>query len=50
MIVLIWSGTDVTTDRLLFNMLWTAWIVLGARWEEADMVAVFGERYRRSLN
>jgi len=45
--MIIWSGPDVTSDRLLFNVLWTAWIALGARWEEADMVAAFGEPYRR---
>lgn len=46
-IVFIWAGPDVTADRLLFNGLWTAWIVLGARWEERDLVAAFGAAYRR---
>ena len=47
MLALIWSAPDVTADRLLFNVLWTAWIVVGACFEERDLVAGFGERYRR---
>ena len=47
MILLIWSGPWAAADRLLFNLLWTAWVVLGSRWEERDLVAEFGERYRR---
>ena len=46
MLVLIWSTPDVTLDRLLFNVLWTFWIVLGSYLEEKDIVAEFGERYR----
>ena len=46
MLVLIWSAPNVTSDRLLFNVLWTFWIVLGSYFEEKDIVAEFGERYR----
>jgi len=46
MLVLIWSAPDVSLDRLLFNVLWTLWIVLGSYLEERDLVAEFGERYR----
>ncbi len=45
-IVLIWSSPDLTADRLLLNVLWTAWICAGAQWEERDLVAEFGETYR----
>ncbi len=45
-IVLIWASTVVSTDRLLLNVLFTIWIVLGARWEERDLVAAFGDAYR----
>lgn len=45
-IVLIWSSPDLTADRLLFNVLWTAWICAGAALEEQDLVTVFGEDYR----
>ena len=46
MLVLIWSTPNMTSDRLLFNVLWTFWIVLGSYLEEKDVVADFGERYR----
>ncbi len=47
MLVLIWSCPDVNSDRLLFNVLWTLWVVLGSYLEEKDLVAEFGERYRQ---
>lgn len=46
MLVLIWANPDVSLDRMLFNVLWTAWIILGSHLEERDLVAEFGERYR----
>jgi protein-S-isoprenylcysteine O-methyltransferase Ste14 len=46
-LVLIWSTPHMNADRLLFNVLWTSWIVLGSYLEERDLVAEFGERYRR---
>ncbi|MEW6335056.1 MAG: isoprenylcysteine carboxylmethyltransferase family protein [Thermodesulfobacteriota bacterium] len=46
-ILLIWSNPDLTVDRLLFNILWTLWIVVGTLLEERDLLAAFGERYRR---
>ncbi len=46
MLVLIWSTPHMTSDRLLFNVLWTFWIVLGTYLEEKDVVAEFGDRYR----
>ncbi len=45
-IVLLWTWPDVTLDRLLFNVLWTAWIYVGARLEEHDLLHEFGARYR----
>ncbi len=45
-LVMIWSSPDITLDRLLFNVLFTGWIVVGTRLEERDLVAVFGEQYR----
>jgi methanethiol S-methyltransferase len=44
-IVLIWSFPEWTADRLLFNVLWTGWICVGARLEEADLTAEFGDAY-----
>lgn len=45
-LILIWSNPDITPDRLLFNVLFTGWIVVGTRLEERDLVAEFGEHYR----
>ena len=47
MLLLIWSAPRLSTDRLLFNVLWTAWIVVGTKLEERDLLADFGEIYRR---
>ncbi len=44
--LMIWSCPDLTTDRLLFNLLWTVWIVIGAFLEERDLINEFGDMYR----
>lgn len=46
MILMIWSCPDLTSDRLLFNGLWTVWIVIGSILEERDLVSEFGNAYR----
>jgi methanethiol S-methyltransferase len=33
-------------DRLLFNILWTTWIVIAAKLEERNLVCDFGDQYR----
>jgi len=45
-LVMIWSYPDLTADRLLFNVLWSAWIVVGTLLEERDLVVTFGDHYR----
>jgi len=45
-LVLIWASPVMTADRLLFNVLWTGWIVVGTILEERDLVADFGDAYR----
>lgn len=45
-LVLLWTCPDVTADRLLFNGLFTAWIVLGTVLEEGDLVRELGDPYR----
>jgi methanethiol S-methyltransferase len=45
-ILMIWSCPDLTTDRLLFNLLWTVWIIVGTILEERDLVTLFGDDYR----
>lgn len=47
MLVLIWASPQVSADRLLLNVLWTSWIVVGTHLEERDLVAAFGESYRQ---
>jgi protein-S-isoprenylcysteine O-methyltransferase Ste14 len=46
MIVMIWSCPNLSTDRLLFDGLWTVWIVIGSILEERDLVLEFGDAYR----
>ncbi|NIV14426.1 MAG: hypothetical protein GWN62_25080, partial [Aliifodinibius sp.] len=46
MLLLIWSSPDVTADRLLFNILFTIWIIMATLLEEGDLRADFGEVYR----
>jgi hypothetical protein len=46
MLLLIWSTPRFSTDQLLFNVLWTAWIIVGTRLEERDLLANFGQTYR----
>lgn len=51
-IMLFWSCVDFTSDRLLFNILWTGWVCMGTRVEENDLVHDFGdvyEKYRRRV-
>jgi methanethiol S-methyltransferase len=45
-LVLFWTTPEVTADRLLFNVLWTVWIVVGTLLEEKDLLADFGDVYR----
>lgn len=45
-LIMIWTNPDLTADRLLFNVLWTLWIFVGAVLEERDLVSHFGEVYR----
>lgn len=43
---MIWSGPDLTEDRLLFNIMWTVWIIIATLLEERDLVRDFGNGYR----
>jgi protein-S-isoprenylcysteine O-methyltransferase Ste14 len=45
-ILMMWSCPDLTRDRLLFNLLWTVWIVIGSYLEEIDLIVEFGDTYR----
>lgn len=46
-LVLLWCYPDLTLDRMVLNLLWTGWITVGAALEERDLVADFGDDYRR---
>jgi len=44
---LVWACPDLTLDRLIFNFLWTVWIIIGTVLEEKDLVSDFGDDYRQ---
>ncbi len=46
MIILFWSAPLLTMDRLLFNTLWTIWVVAATVLEERDLAVDFGTAYR----
>jgi methanethiol S-methyltransferase len=46
LLIMIWACPDLTADRLLFNILWTAWILGATMLEERDLIRDFGDRYR----
>ncbi|HPS56850.1 MAG TPA: isoprenylcysteine carboxylmethyltransferase family protein [Spirochaetota bacterium] len=43
---MIWSGPDLTEDKLLFNIMWTIWIIIATLLEERDLLRDFGNGYR----
>ena len=45
LIVMIWSSPVLTLDRLLFNIMWTFWIVIGTYLEDRDLHREFGSQY-----
>lgn len=45
-IVAIWACPALSADRLLFNVLFTIWMVAGAHLEERDLAVDFGDSYR----
>lgn len=46
LILMFWSYPDWTADRLLFNVFWTVWMIVGTVLEERDLLASFGDAYR----
>jgi methanethiol S-methyltransferase len=46
MLMMLWSVPGLTRDRLLFNILWTLWIIIATWLEERDLVHEFGQPYR----
>ena len=46
LIIIIWACPVLTFDRLLFNILWSSWIVIGTFLEDRDLHREFGSQYR----
>lgn len=46
-LVMIWDCPDLSTDKLLFNVLWSAWMLFAIILEERDLVSDFGDHYRK---
>jgi len=46
LLIMIWASPELTSDRLVFNILWSAWIFVGAMFEERDLISEFGDQYR----
>jgi len=44
-LMMIWSSPYITIDRLLFNLLFTGWMVVGMFMEERDLITSFGNNY-----
>ena len=45
-LLMIWSYPDLTLDRLLFNLMFTVWVIVAIILEERGLVETFGETYR----
>ena len=45
-LLMIWSNPNLTLDRLLFNLLFSIWVIVAIILEERGLVAAFGETYR----
>lgn len=44
-LLMIWSCPVITADRLLFNLLFTIWMIIGMQMEERDLIASYGKAY-----
>lgn len=49
-LIIIWAGPVFTIDRIVHNLFWTIWVVIGATMEERDLAACFGDAYRAYQN
>jgi protein-S-isoprenylcysteine O-methyltransferase Ste14 len=45
LIIMIWSPPVLTLDRLVFNIMWTIWIVIGTFLEDQDLHREFDRQY-----
>jgi len=44
-LLIIWAAPTLTADRLLFELLWTGWMIIGTFLEEKDLRNEFGDSY-----
>ena len=44
-IIIIWACPVLTLDRLIFNIMWTIWIIIGTFLEDRDLHREFGCQY-----
>ena len=44
-LLMFWANPELTTDQLLFNVLWSAWIIIATYLEERDLTREFGDVY-----
>jgi len=42
-----WAAPTMTVGHLVFSLAMTGYILIGMRLEELDLIAIFGDRYRR---
>jgi protein-S-isoprenylcysteine O-methyltransferase Ste14 len=45
-LLLLWSFPDLTLDRLLLNLLFTVWVIVGTLLEEGKLLATYDDAYR----
>ena len=45
-LLMIWSFPDLTLDRLMFDLVFTAWVILAILLEERELVVAYGVSYR----
>lgn len=45
LIILIWSCPVLTLDRLIFNIMWSIWIIIGTFLEDRELHREFGRQY-----
>jgi len=45
-IILIWACPLLTLDKLIFNIMWSLWIMIGTYLEDIDLHREFGSQYR----
>jgi protein-S-isoprenylcysteine O-methyltransferase Ste14 len=46
-LVMFWANPDMTTDQLLFNVMWSGWIIVATFLEERDLIREFGDVYKQ---